>query len=336
MRWSGADSSNYRWRVRSADLAAVRSVIDANENQVIQRREHRAVADVLISSVLFAGCNIAWRYGSGPAIGIVGFRVALGAVVALVLSRRHGAGSWRAPLRVRSGRIAVAVQVVGLVAAGTMFRTLDGPLAGLALACTPAVALLVRDRAGRFSTAAALGSSLAAVIGLTVAAGGDGVDAVTWAGAAIAIAFVAIEVIGLRTSEVAVEDGLNPTAIVTSTMISGSIILLPLGLAFGTLQKPWTIWGALGAALAVALFGTIGRVLRTAALPAAGVTAVAASSQINALFTAIGGVLLLGDSVTGVSLVCTLLAAVLGATAVVTAARWRLSRQPDLGLALES
>jgi len=230
----------------------------------------------------------------------------------------------------------VGVQVVGLVAAGTMFRTLDGPLAGLALACTPAVALLVRDRAGRFSTFAALGSSLAAIIGLTVAAGGEGVNAVTWAGAAIAVAFVAIEVFGLRTSELAVQDGLNPTAIVSSTMISGSIILLPLGLMFGTLQKPWTIWSALGAALAVALFGTIGRVLRTAALPAAGVTAVAASSQINALFTALGGVLLLDDSVTAVSLVCTVLAAALGATAVVAAARWRLSRAPDLGLALDS
>lgn len=260
----------------------------------------------------------------------------MGAVVAVLISRRQGAGSWREPLRVRSGRIAVAVQVVGLVAAGTMFRTLDGPLAGLALACTPAVALLVRDRAGRFSTFAALGSSFAAIIGLTVAAGGDGVDAVTWAGAAIAVAFVAIEVIGLRTSELAVEDGVNPTTLVSSTMISGSIILLPIGLAFGTLRQPWTIWGALGAALAVALFGTIGRVLRTAALPAAGVTAVAASSQINALFTAIGGVLLLGDSVTLVSLVCTLAAAVLGATAVVSAARWRLSRRPDLGLALDS
>ena len=311
-------------------------VIDANDKHLIERREHRAVSDVLISSVLFAGCNIAWRYGSGPAIAIVGFRVALGALVAVAIARRQRAGSWLDPLRVRSGRIAVAIQVVGLVAAGTMFRTLDGPLAGLALACTPAVALLVRDRAGRFSTFAALGSSLAAIIGLTVAAGGEGVNAVTWAGAAIAVGFVAVEVIGLRTSELAVEDGLNPTAIVSSTMITGSVILLPLGLMCGTLQQPWTIWGALGAALAVALFGTVGRVLRTAALPAAGVTAVAASSQINALFTALGGVLLLNDSVTPVSLVCTVLAAALGATAVVAAARWRLSRTPDLGLALDS
>jgi hypothetical protein len=40
--------------------------------------------------------------------------------------------------------------------------------------------------------------------------------------------------------------------------------------------------------------------------------------------------------VTPVSLVCTVLAAALGATAVVAAARWRLSRTPDLGLALDS
>jgi len=76
--------------------------------------------------------------------------------------------------------------------------------------------------------------------------------------------------------------------------------------------------------------------MRTTALPAAGVTAVAASSQINALFTALGGVLLLGDAVTSISLVCTLVAAGLGAAAVVSAARWRLSRRPELGLALDS
>lgn len=254
----------------------------------------------------------------------------------MLISRRLGAGSWRDPLRVRSGRIAVLFQVIGLVSAATMFRTLDGPLAGLALACTPAVALLVRDRAGRLSTAAALGSSLAAIIGLTVAVGDEGVASVTWAGAAIAVFFIAIEVIGLRTTELAVEDGVNPAALVSSTMISGSIMLLPFGLALGSFQQPWTVWSALGAALAVAVFGTVGRVMRTAALPAAGVTAVAASSQINALFTALGGVLLLGDAVTSISLVCTLVAAGLGAAAVVSAARWRLSRRPELGLALDS
>lgn len=294
------------------------------------------MTDVLVSSVLFAGCNIAWRFGSGPAIGIVGFRLLLGAVVAVAVARWQGAGSWRDPLRVRSGRRAVLVQVLGLVAAGTMFRALDGPLAGLALACVPAVALLVRDRSGAFSTIAAVGSSLAAIIGLSFAAGSDSVASVTFAGAFTGLVFVGLEVVSLRTSELAVEDGVNPTAIVSSTMVTGSVILLPISLIFGTLQEPWTIWGALGAALAVALFGTIGRVLRIAALPAAGVTAVAASAQVNALFTALGGVLLLDDSVSIVSLVCTVVAASLGAMAVIAAARWRLARRPDLGLALDS
>ena len=179
---SGADSSNFRWKVQSASSAAVLSDIDENQVLRVSQREHRAVFDVLLSSVLFAGCNVAWRYGSGPAIAIVGFRLSIGAIIAVLISRRLGAGSWRDPLRVRSGRIAVLFQVIGLLAAATMFRTLDGPLAGLALACTPAVALLVRDRAGRISTAAALGSSFAAIVGLTVAAGDEGVDSVTWGG----------------------------------------------------------------------------------------------------------------------------------------------------------
>lgn len=300
----------------------------------MRRREQRAVLDVLTASVLFGGCNIAWRFGSGPAIGVVGYRAALGAIVAVVISRRWDGASWISSLRVRSGRVAVLVSIAGLVAAGTMFRVLDGPLAGLALACTPAVALLVRDRSGRIAVAAALGSSIAAVIGLAVAAGDGGVDSVTWAGALAAVAFIGIEVVSLRTVEIAVEDEVDPLAIVSATMIGGTIILLPLGLAFGAARDPSTLWSALAAALAVAVFGTVGRVLRTAALPAAGVTATAASSQINALVTAIGGVILFSDEISPVSIVCTLVAAVLGATAVIAAARWRLSRDPTLGAVL--
>ena len=300
----------------------------------VERRERRAVTDVLVASVLFGGCNIAWRYGSGPAIGVVGFRAAIGAVVALVIARRQGADSWVAPLRVRSGRWAVALAVVGLVAAGTMFRSLDGPLAGLAVACIPAVALLVRDRSGKVAVAAALGSSLAAVVGLTVATGGNGVESVSIGAALLVVAFIAIDVATMRVSEVAVMEGVDPIAIVSSTMICGAV-LLPPGLMFGAFRAPSAIWGALGAALAVALLGTIGRVLRTAALPAAGVTATAASSQINALVTAAGGIVLFSDPLSITSLVCTVLAAALGATAVIAAARWRLARRPELADVLD-
>ena len=296
----------------------------------------RATLDILVSAVLFAGCNIAWRYGSGPALGIVGIRVAAGAVIASVIGRRQGAGSWRAPMRVASGRRAVIISVLGLIAAGTMFRSLDGPLAGLAVACVPAVALLVRDRSGRWATAAALGSSLVAVFGLVAAAGGVGRDSISWLAALYAVCFIALEVASLRTSEVAVQEGLNPTAIVAASMIVGAIVLLPFTLVLNVLHDPGSLWGAIGAALAVALFGTIGRVLRTAALPAAGVTAVAASSQVAALFTALGGILLVGDSVSGASLAATLVAATLGAAAVVLATRWRLARRPELAKGLGS
>ncbi|CAB4607115.1 unannotated protein [freshwater metagenome] len=307
----------------------------AVSGDALERRQKRAVTDVLVAAVLFAGCNVAWRYGAGPAIGIVGIRVALGAVVAGGIGKRQRAGSWRTPLRIRSGRTAVLISVLGLIAAGTMFRSLDGPLAGLAVACVPAVALLVRDRSGPLATAAALGSSLIAIVGLTAAAGGVGPDSVSWAAAASAVIFVGLEVASLRTSEIAVEDGLNPTAIVTASMVVGAIFLFPVSIVMGLLRDPSTLWSAAAAALAVALFGTIGRVLRTAALPAAGVPAVAASSQVNALFTAIGGVLIVGDDASIPSLVCTAMAAVLGATAVVSATRWRLRRDPELGDALD-
>ena len=298
-------------------------------------RERRAVGDVFVSSVLFGGCNIAWRYGTGPAIGIVGYRMVIGAVIAVLIARWRGGGTWLDPLRVRSGRIAVGASIAGLVAAGTMFRALDGPLAGLALACTPAVALLVRDRSGRVAVTAALGSSAAAIVGLTVAAGDAGVDSVSWGDAVIAVVFVAIDVFTLRALEVAVTERVDPTAIVSSTMIGGAILLLPVGILLGAARDTGTLGGALGAALAIALFGTVGRILRAAALPAAGVTATAASSQLIALVTAAGGVVLFADQVTAVSAVCTAVAAVLGAVAVIAGARWRLQRDPGLGAALE-
>jgi len=163
-----------------------------------------------------------------------------------------------------------------------------------------------------------------------------GRDSISWLAAVCALCFVALEVASLRTSELAVQEGLNPTAIVAASMIVGAIVLLPFTLVLNVLNDPGSLWGAVGAALAVALFGTVGRVLRTAALPAAGVTAVAASSQVAALFTAVGGIVLVGDSVSGISLVATLLAAVLGAAAVVLATRWRLARQPELAAALDS
>lgn len=309
----------------------------AVSGEALERRQKRAVADVLVAAVLFAGCNVAWRYGAGPAIGIIGIRVALGAAIAGGIGKRQRAGSWRTPLRIRSGRTAVVISVLGLIAAGTMFRSLDGPLAGLAVACVPAVALLVRDRSGPLATAAALGSSLIAIVGLTAAAGGVGANSsVSWAAAASAVVFVGLEVASLRTSEIAVEDGLNPTAIVTASMVVGAIFLFPLSIVMGLLRDPSTLWTAAVAALAVALFGTLGRILRTAALPAAGVPAVAASSQVNALFTAIGGVLIVGDRASIPSLVCTAMAAALGATAVVFATRWRLRRDPELGDALDA
>ncbi|MFM8861490.1 MAG: hypothetical protein ACKOIA_03390 [Acidimicrobiia bacterium] len=296
--------------------------------------ERRAVGDVLISSVLFGGCNIAWRYGTGPAIGIVGYRMVIGSVIAVGIARWRGGGTWLDPLRVRSGRIAVAASIAGLVAAGSMFRALDGPLAGLTLACTPAVALLVRDRSGRVAVGAALGSSAAAIVGLTVAAGDAGVASVSWGDAVIAVVFVAIDVFTLRALEVAVTERVDPMAIVSATMIGGAIVLVPFGLVLGAARDTETLGGALAAALAIALFGTVGRILRAAAQPAAGVTAMAASSQVVALVTALGGVVLFADEVTAVSAVCTAVAATLGAVAVVAGSRWRLRRDPALGASL--
>ena len=85
----------------------------------------------------------------------------------------------------------------------------------------------------------------------------------------------------------------------------------------------------------VAVLGTVGRLFRTAALPAAGVPAVAASSQVTAFGTALGGVLLFSDSFSAVGVLSAVVAAGLGVAAVVAGTRWRLGRDLALAEALE-
>lgn len=302
--------------------------------ELTTRTERRAVFDVLLSALLFASCNIAWRFGDGEALGVIAFRAVFGALVAALLGWRVKGASWRQPLQTKNGIIAVVISVIGLVAAGTMFRILDGPLAGLALAALPAVALLVRDRSGRTATLCALGSSIAAAIGLIIAIEGDS-HSLSWAAASLAVFFVAIDVAGMRTTEIAMEEGIHPSAFVTCVMVCSSIVLMPLALVTGSLGDTSVIFGSIGAAAAVAVFGTVGRLLRAESLPAAGVAATAASTQINALATAVGGIVIFSDEISLPSLVATLVAAALGATAVVSAAHWRLRRNPELALPLE-
>lgn len=298
------------------------------------RAGRRAVTYVLVASLLFVVGNVAWRFGSGTATSVVAFRALLGAIVGWVIARRQRAGPWWAALRSRSGIVAVVSAGASLVVAGTMFRTLDGPLAGLAVACTPAVALLVRDRVGPVATLAALGSSAAAVLGLAAATTGDR-PAVTLAGATLAVLFVVLEVVSMRSAQLAVEGGIHAAAIVTASMLLAAVAMAPVAVLTSSGEGLAALASAAGAALVVAVVGTGGRVLRTTALPAAGVAATAASAQITALGTGLAGVLLLDDHVTALGVLCTFAAAGLGATAVVVATRWRLARHAELALPLE-
>ena len=289
-----------------------------------------AVVDVIVASLLFAACNVAWRYGNGATTAIVFVRALLGAGVAWVIAHRRVSQPWRQVLRTRMGAFAVASAAASLIAAGTMFRTIDGPVAGLAIACIPAVALLVRDRSGRPATAAALGSSAAAVVGISLAANGGSVGGVGWAALLIAMVFVATEVVAMRTAQLAVAEGADAASLVTASMVVAAVVVAPFAAVQSVGADASVLVSSLVAAMVVAVFGTIGRVLRTTALPAAGVAAVAASTQITALATALGGVVLLGDAFGPVAVVAALVAAGLGALAVVAATSWRQAHDADL------
>jgi drug/metabolite transporter (DMT)-like permease len=304
--------------------------------RLLVRAERRAVLDVLGSSVLFGACNVAWRYGEGPTVGVVFVRASLGVVLGWLLIRRRGHPSWRTALRTRSGVVAVLSAGASMVLAGTMFRTLDGPVAGLAIACTPAVAMLVRDRVGRIAGAAAVGSSIAAAVGIVVATGRTDAGAdVGWWAVLVAVAFVAVEVVSMRAAQVAVEHDVHATAIVTASMLVAAVTTAPFAVV-AEAGSDASAWGsAVGAAFVVAVLGTVGRVLRTEALPSAGVPAVAASTQVTALGTAVGGVWLFSDELTAVGVLSAVVAAGLGILAVLAGTRWRLSRDGSLARSLE-
>jgi hypothetical protein len=217
-----------------------------------------------------------------------------------------------------------------------MFRTIDGPVAGLAIACTPAVALLVRDRVGGLAGVAALGSSVAAVVGIAHAAAGPGtISRIGVGAAALAFGFVALEVLSMRFCQLAVEGGADATAIVTGSMFAAAATTLPFALVAESGADRSTLTSAVLAAAVVAVLGTFGRVLRTAALPAAGVPAVAASTQVTALGTALGGVVLFSDLLSPFGVACGLVAAGLGVVAVVASTQWRLARDTTLPRPLE-
>ena len=110
----------------------------------------------------------------------------------------------------------------------------------------------------------------------------------------LAVAFVAVDVVSMRSAQLAVEDGTDATAIVTATMIVATVGTAPFALVAEAGADKATFLSAAMAALVVAALGTVGRVLRTEALPSAGVPAVAASSQVTALGTAVGGVVAAG------------------------------------------
>ena len=100
----------------------------------------------------------------------------------------------------------------------------------------------------------------------------------------------------MRFSQLAVEEGVDATGIVTGTMVVAAVGHVPVRGGGRGRCRHLDPLSAAGAALVVAVLGTLGRLFRTAALPAAGVPAVAASSQVTAFGTALGGVLLFSDA----------------------------------------
>jgi hypothetical protein len=196
------------------------------------------------------------------------------------------------------------------------------------------VAMVLRDRVGALAAFAAVGSSVAAAVGILGAASTDDGSDVGWAAVAVAVAFIAVEIVSMRSAQLAVEDGIEPTAVVAGSMVAATVATAPFALVAELTGGTSGLLAAAVAAVVVAGLGTLGRVLRTAALPAAGVPSVAAAAQVTALGTALGGVVLLGDDLGALDAATGVLAAGLGAVAVIAGSRWRLARDASLATPL--
>lgn len=110
-------------------------------------------------------------------------------------------------------------------------------------------------------------------------------------------------------SSVLVAAGMAVGALVAYT---GVLLLSPAG---GTSTSGYI------AATVVGVMGTTGRWLRASALPFIGSAVASSTSQIAALVTALGGILLLGDSVRAIGVVLSVIAATSAAVAVYRAGR---------------
>lgn len=286
-------------------------------------RAGAAVGCLVTSSLFFAICNTAWRFGHGSAFALAGQRALVGVIFfapVLVLGLRNGkvAALVRDPVAVA----AVIASGSTMPAVATIFRWMTGPQAALVLAVTPVsiivCGVLVYRRSPR-----ALMPVLVSVIAAATAASVGGLGSFSSKQLIAAGAFVVLDTNSMMLIERARQRH-DAMLIVAGGMVAGAVGCYGVFLVFQP-SGSIAISGVVAASI-VGIFGTSARALRAHALPHIGSAVTYSSAQMTAVGTAVGGIIVFSDSIGPLSAALGLVAAAASLVATVIAARPSLAQ----------
>lgn len=278
----------------------------------------RIPAMVLGAAALFGLCNVAWRFGEGSAATLAATRAAAGLLLfSPVVIRVLWSGALVRALRDATGLAACLLSGATLWAAALMFRSIPGPAAAATIALLPVVTLLVGRLVGTRRTPRR--AILAMAVATTAALFAATPVHLTRGLLVPVLLFLAVEVASLLVAERARQRH------EASTLVMGGLLL-------GAVPAP-LLWAGmpvaesgLWAAGAVAVLGTLGRLLKSHTQATVSAAVVGSSTQVTALVTALGGVALFADALTAPRL-----AALLVGAAAASAAVWWCSPNTAAG-----
>lgn len=243
---------------------------------------------VLLSAVLAGVSNVLWRFGEGAAIMLAATRACAGLVLfspLLVAAVRSGA--LRRAASDRGAWPAILLSGATIWTAALLFREVPGPLAAAAIGVSPVVALVVGRVVGsRHIPRRAKVAIVVCTVAAFVAAGPQTVVASQLLFAAL---FLSTDVACVLATEHARRRH-DASTITVSSLVVGAI---PAPLLW--LHTPAAMSG-ITVGIAVAVVGTLARLLRAQALGSISAAVVASSTQVTALLTAVGGAVIFADT----------------------------------------
>lgn len=284
---------------------------------------HSAV--VLAAAVAFAVCNVVWRFGEGDTLPIVMQRSLIGLLlVGPVLWHAFRTDALRAVGSDKWAMLAVLAEACSLVATAFMLRGMTGPVVALVLAITPVLLLLPTKLLAGVLSRQALPYVVLTVVLASGAAISGGLGPVSARVLGLGATWLFLRMVSIIALEHA-RARHTSSVLIASGMLVAAIGTAVVNAAAGTVTS-WSVNGLI-VAIVVAVLGTAAKMLQTYSLPHLGSVVTSTTSQVGALLTAIGGVLVFQDPLSPRAAVLSLLAAAAAVRATILASRPEEKRQ---------